>query len=97
MRLNDLDERIVHALAEDARRSDADIGALIGLSAPAVKRRVDRLRAEGAITQRGTVRTRAGRGEELVLGEVDPEFLAASRAANPYLHDRRPGLYGSLA
>ncbi|MEV8155661.1 Lrp/AsnC family transcriptional regulator, partial [Streptomyces fradiae] len=50
MRLNDLDERIVHALAEDARRSYADIGALVGLSAPAVKRRVDRLRAEGAIT-----------------------------------------------
>lgn len=50
MRLNDLDERIVHALAEDARRSYADIGAIVGLSAPAVKRRVDRLRAEGAIT-----------------------------------------------
>ncbi|MEU6013967.1 carbon-nitrogen hydrolase family protein [Streptomyces sp. NPDC047515] len=44
----------------------------------------------------GTVRTRAGRGEELVIGEVDPEFLSASRAANPYLSDRRPGLYGSL-
>ncbi|MFB6992577.1 carbon-nitrogen hydrolase family protein [Streptomyces sp. NPDC056178] len=44
----------------------------------------------------GTVRTRAGRGEELVIGEVDPEFLSASRAANPYLNDRRPGLYGSL-
>ncbi|MFF1501689.1 carbon-nitrogen hydrolase family protein [Streptomyces sp. NPDC058316] len=44
----------------------------------------------------GTVRTRAGRGEELVIGEVDPEFLRASRAANPYLNDRRPGLYGSL-
>ncbi|WP_232109670.1 Lrp/AsnC family transcriptional regulator [Streptomyces buecherae] len=50
MRLNPLDERIVHALAEDARRSYADIGAEVGLSAPAVKRRVDRLRAEGAIT-----------------------------------------------
>ncbi|MGW7417491.1 Lrp/AsnC family transcriptional regulator, partial [Streptomyces sp. NPDC054863] len=50
MRLNDLDERIVHALAADARRSYADIGSLVGLSAPAVKRRVDRLRAEGAIT-----------------------------------------------
>lgn len=48
--LNDLDERIVHALAEDARRSYADIGHLVGLSAPAVKRRVDRLRATGAIT-----------------------------------------------
>ncbi|MEW1718769.1 Lrp/AsnC family transcriptional regulator [Streptomyces sp. NPDC093109] len=50
MRLNDLDERIVHALAEDARRTYADIGSRIGLSAPAVKRRVDRLRAAGAIT-----------------------------------------------
>jgi DNA-binding Lrp family transcriptional regulator len=48
--LDALDERIVHALAEDARRSYADIGSLVGLSAPAVKRRVDRLRAGGAIT-----------------------------------------------
>ncbi|MGW8889618.1 carbon-nitrogen hydrolase family protein [Streptomyces sp. NPDC055749] len=44
----------------------------------------------------GVVRVRAGRGEELVVGDVDPEFLSASRAANPYLNDRRPGLYGSL-
>lgn len=44
----------------------------------------------------GTVRTRAGRGEELVIGEVDPGLLATSRAGNPYLRDRRPGLYGSL-
>lgn len=45
----------------------------------------------------GTVRARAGRGEELLVSDVDPAFLTASRAANPYLHDRRPGLYGSLA
>ncbi|AXG76848.1 carbon-nitrogen hydrolase family protein [Streptomyces paludis] len=44
----------------------------------------------------GATRVRAGRGEELLLGEVDPELLSASRAANPYLLDRRPGLYGSL-
>ncbi|MEU3129659.1 carbon-nitrogen hydrolase family protein [Streptomyces sp. NPDC052071] len=44
----------------------------------------------------GTVRARAGRGEELVVGEADPGLLAASRAANPYLQDRVPGLYGSL-
>lgn len=47
--LDELDERIVRVLAEDARRSYADIGQQVGLSAPAVKRRVDRLRAEGAI------------------------------------------------
>ncbi|WP_156721453.1 carbon-nitrogen hydrolase family protein [Streptomyces apocyni] len=44
----------------------------------------------------GVARARAGRAEELVSGEVDPEFLAASRATNPYLRDRRPGLYTSL-
>ncbi|MFD3587421.1 carbon-nitrogen hydrolase family protein [Streptomyces sp. NPDC058683] len=44
----------------------------------------------------GVARARAGRGEELVLADVDPALLAASREANPYLKDRRPGLYGSL-
>ncbi|MCX4452716.1 carbon-nitrogen hydrolase family protein [Streptomyces sp. NBC_01728] len=44
----------------------------------------------------GIARARAGRGEELVLADADPDFLAASREANPYLKDRRPGLYGSL-
>jgi predicted amidohydrolase len=45
----------------------------------------------------GATRTRAGRGEELVLGEVDAALLRASRETNPYLRDRRPGLYGSLS
>ncbi|PBC65026.1 carbon-nitrogen hydrolase [Streptomyces sp. Tue6028] len=44
----------------------------------------------------GIARTRAGRGEELVLADADPVLLADSRETNPYLKDRRPGLYGSL-
>lgn len=44
----------------------------------------------------GVARARAGRGEELVLADLDPALLAASREANPYLTDRRPSLYGSL-
>ncbi|RDG35204.1 carbon-nitrogen hydrolase family protein [Streptomyces corynorhini] len=44
----------------------------------------------------GATRVRAGRGAELLVGDVDPVLLSASRAANPYLRDRRPGLYGSL-
>jgi 5-aminopentanamidase len=44
----------------------------------------------------GVARARAGRGEELVFADADPALLAASREANPYLKDRRPGLYGSL-
>src|SRR6201993_1793078 len=50
MSLDDIDARIVTALIKDARASYAEIGAKVGLSAPAVKRRVDRLRASGAIT-----------------------------------------------
>ncbi|KPI15838.1 Nitrilase/cyanide hydratase and apolipoprotein N-acyltransferase [Actinobacteria bacterium OK074] len=45
----------------------------------------------------GIARVRAGLGEELLLADVDAGLLAASRAANPYLTDRRPGLYGSLS
>ncbi|GAA3775450.1 carbon-nitrogen hydrolase family protein [Streptomyces phyllanthi] len=44
----------------------------------------------------GVARARGGRGEELLLADTDPAFLAVSREANPYLRDRRPGLYGSL-
>jgi DNA-binding Lrp family transcriptional regulator len=47
---DELDRRILRALVQDARASYAEIGAEVGLSAPAVKRRVDRLRAVGAIT-----------------------------------------------
>jgi DNA-binding Lrp family transcriptional regulator len=47
---DDLDRAIVAVLTEDGRASYAEIGGRVGLSAPAVKRRVDRLRAAGAIT-----------------------------------------------
>jgi DNA-binding Lrp family transcriptional regulator len=50
MSFDDLDRKIVAALVADARATYAEVGALIGLSAPAVKRRVDRLRDSGAIT-----------------------------------------------
>lgn len=39
---------------------------------------------------------RAGSGDELLLAEIDPARLAASRAVNTHLRDRRPGLYGAL-
>jgi DNA-binding Lrp family transcriptional regulator len=47
---DELDRQIVAALIEDGRATYAQIGAGVGLSAPAVKRRVDRLRSTGAIT-----------------------------------------------
>lgn len=49
MRMDAIDRQIIAELVEDARRSYADVGARVSLSAPAVKRRVDRLRADGVI------------------------------------------------
>ena len=49
MQLDATDSTIIALLVEDARRSFADVGARVGLTASAVKRRVDRLRAGGAI------------------------------------------------
>jgi Lrp/AsnC family transcriptional regulator, leucine-responsive regulatory protein len=48
-RVDAVDRKIVALLREDARRSFLDIGDRVALSAPAVKRRVDRLRASGAV------------------------------------------------
>jgi DNA-binding Lrp family transcriptional regulator len=47
--MDHLDRRIVACLLRDARATYAEIGAEVNLSAPAVKRRVDRLVATGAI------------------------------------------------
>lgn len=49
MQIDDVDHRIIASLVADARSSYAEIGAAVSLSAPAVKRRVDRLRAAGVI------------------------------------------------
>ena len=47
--LDRIDAAVLDQLAQDARASFARIGAQVNLSASAVKRRVDRLRARGVI------------------------------------------------
>jgi Lrp/AsnC family leucine-responsive transcriptional regulator len=47
--LDDQDRQILALLVEDGRRTYDDIARRVSLSAPAVKRRVDRLRARGAL------------------------------------------------
>ncbi len=47
--LDGIDRNIVALLQESAKRTFADIGAEVGLSATAVKRRVDRLERDGVI------------------------------------------------
>jgi DNA-binding Lrp family transcriptional regulator len=49
LRLDELDRQIVSHLLRDARSSFREVGHAVGLSAPAVKRRVDRLVADGVI------------------------------------------------
>lgn len=50
MPLDPIDERLIALLQENARASYAELGSAVGLSAPAAKRRVDRLRSAGVIT-----------------------------------------------
>ena len=47
--LDPLDTAILHALGLDARATFAQVGEKVSLSAPAVKRRVDRMRERGVI------------------------------------------------
>ncbi len=47
--MDDLDRQILALLVADGRRTYDDIAGHVALSAPAVKRRIDRLRATGAL------------------------------------------------
>jgi Lrp/AsnC family transcriptional regulator, leucine-responsive regulatory protein len=49
LRVDAVDERILSLLLEDGRRTYGDIAERVRLTASSVKRRVDRLRAEGAL------------------------------------------------
>src|SRR6202034_2918319 len=90
MSLDDIDTRIVTALIRDARASYAVIGNEVGLSAPAVKRRVDRLRASGAITGFSARVDPAAMGwtteayvELFCRGRTSPAGIAAAIAKYP--------------
>jgi DNA-binding Lrp family transcriptional regulator len=94
MPLDDLDRRIVSALVDDARTSYAEVGAKVGLSAPAVKRRVDRLRAAGAITGFSARVDPTALGwtteayvELFCRGRTSPSDIAAAVAKHPEVVD----------
>jgi DNA-binding Lrp family transcriptional regulator len=90
LRLDDLDRRIVACLLEDARLSFAQIGGQVGLSAPAVKRRVDRMRHDGVITGYAAVVDPAALGwtteafvELFCAGRTSPDEIYASIRRHP--------------
>lgn len=47
--MDDTDRRILALLSQDGRRTYDDVARRVALSAPAVKRRIDRLRADGIL------------------------------------------------
>jgi DNA-binding Lrp family transcriptional regulator len=49
LRIDAIDRDILTLLLDDGRRTFGDIAERVGLTAPSVKRRVDRLRASGAL------------------------------------------------
>jgi len=74
LRVDSIDQRIVSQLVANARSSYAEIGKVVGLSAPAVKRRVDRLLDTGVL-----------RGFTAV---VDPEAIGWGTEAFVEVHCR---------
>lgn len=62
--MDDLNRAIVGLLTANARTTFAEIGAVIGLSAPAVKRRVDAMVARGEIAGFTTVVDPAALGRD---------------------------------
>ena len=84
-RLDASDERILAELAEHARATFAEIGQKVNLSAPAVKRRVDRMREAGVIKGFTTVvdRNALGWNTEAYVqvychGTIAPDQLRAA-------------------
>ena len=63
--LDRIDRKIVEHLVRDGRATLAEVGASVGLSASAVKRRVDRLEAAGVIAGYAAVVNREALGAEL--------------------------------
>jgi len=90
LQIDDVDRRIIASLTADARASYSEIGAVVSLSAPAVKRRVDRLRAAGVIKGFTAVIDPAAIGwateafvELFCTGRTTPAQIRAATKAHP--------------
>lgn len=88
--MDETDRAIIAALVADARSSFAEIGARVSLSAPAVKRRVDRLRSAGVIKGFTAVVDPAAAGgnteafvELFCTGRTTPAQIAAAARRHP--------------
>ena len=89
-RLDETDERIIAELTDNARATFAEIGEKVNLSAPAVKRRVDRMLDAGVIKGFTTVIDRNALGwnteayvQVFCHGRISPAELRAAWADIP--------------
>jgi DNA-binding Lrp family transcriptional regulator len=85
-----VDQRIIASLTANARATYAEIGAEVSLSAPAVKRRVDRLRTGGVIKGFTAIVDPAALGwtteafvELYCTGRTTPAQIAAAARRHP--------------
>jgi DNA-binding Lrp family transcriptional regulator len=91
--MDNIDRKLIGCLLEDGRASYATIGDKIGLSAPAVKRRTDRLLADGVISGFTAVLDPdlVGWSTEAYVavhckGAISPEELRVAFAKVPEVH-----------
>jgi len=91
--MDDIDRKLIDCLLQDGRASYAAVGVRIGLSAPAVKRRMDRLVADGIISGFTAVLDPdlVGWSTEAYVevhcqGAISPEELRAAFARVPEVH-----------
>ncbi len=91
--MDDVDRRIIDHLVRDGRAGYARIAADVGLSAPAVKRRVDRLVADGVVKGFTAVVDPDLMGwaveayvEVHCRGTITPEALGSAFARIPEIH-----------
>lgn len=90
LQIDRIDQQILACLVADGRASYSEIGNRVSLSAPAVKRRVDRLRASGIIRGFTAVVDPAAVGwttesfvELFCTGRTTPAQIAAAARRHP--------------
>ena len=88
--MDTIDQQVISCLLQDGRATYAEIGDVVGLSAPAVKRRVDRLLESGAVKGFTAVVDPAALGwtteayvEVYCTGTVAPQNLRRSLESVP--------------
>ncbi len=88
--MDSIDRQLVASLIDDGRASFRELGEQVGLSAPAVKRRVDRLFEDGVISRIGAQLDPAAVGrstgafvELFCEGRVPPERLRVALTKIP--------------